>query len=340
MYVARLGERYIVKRMPQTGNQHAPSCPHFAPPHDASGLQALMGTAIVEDIATGAITLRLDFSLSLWPSRARPPGSCAPAGTLRTREARLSLRSLLHFVWDESGLSRWRPEFEGKRGWGMVRRRLLLAAEQKMVCGTPLLNRLFVPEAFSLDNKEKIAQRRLSQWAYASRRPGQAQQLLLMIGEVKELVAGRHGYRAIIKQVPDVAFGLDATLYKSIESRFADELALWNASDDIRLVTIAAFGLSDTGLPLIKGLYLMTVTRQWLPVETAQECQLINELVTDHRAFLKLLRYDLLGDRVIPSVLLTDQGDGASPLFPDQSPEAISVDLAQDKSTPSPRGIP
>ena len=43
MYVARLGDGYIVKRMPDTGSHHAPDCPSYEPPADSSGLGQVLG---------------------------------------------------------------------------------------------------------------------------------------------------------------------------------------------------------------------------------------------------------------------------------------------------------
>lgn len=46
MYVSRLGKGCIVKRMPETGHQHAPDCVSFEPPADPTGMRQLLGTAI------------------------------------------------------------------------------------------------------------------------------------------------------------------------------------------------------------------------------------------------------------------------------------------------------
>ena len=64
MYVARLGDGFIVKRMPNTGSHHAPDCPSYEPPAESSGLGQVLGSAITEDPATGETTLKLDFSMS------------------------------------------------------------------------------------------------------------------------------------------------------------------------------------------------------------------------------------------------------------------------------------
>ncbi len=77
MYVAHLGEGYIVKRMPYTGSRHAPDCPSYEPPAEFSGLGQVLGSAITEDPTTGETTLKLDFPLSKMPGRSQMPPAAA-----------------------------------------------------------------------------------------------------------------------------------------------------------------------------------------------------------------------------------------------------------------------
>ncbi|WP_292585970.1 DUF1173 family protein, partial [Mesorhizobium sp.] len=72
MYIARVGDQYIVKRMPSSGGGHDPSCSSYDPPDELSGLGMLMGSAIQVDPESGLASLKLDFSLSKVGSRARP----------------------------------------------------------------------------------------------------------------------------------------------------------------------------------------------------------------------------------------------------------------------------
>jgi len=309
MYVARLGDGYIVKRMPETGSSHAADCPSFEPPAEFSGLARALGTAIVENPVSGETSLKLAFPLS----RSRGPTlqqhhSEAIGGSVASVGCRLSLRGLLHYLWDQAQLTHWRPGFYGKRSWGVVRQHLLRAAEQKVVAGLPLLTRLYVPEPFVLDEVDAISRRRRESWSTALPQPGHAQQLMLMVAEVKGLMPSHRGYKAVIKHVPDLGFAIDEELYKAMDRTFARELELWSASDDIRMVMGATVRLTSGGIPAISRLCLMTVTRQWLPVETALEQQLVDRLVRDQRAFCKLLRYDLGHSARIASVMITDSG--------------------------------
>lgn len=315
MYIARFGAGYIVKRMPASGSRHAPDCPSYEPPPEAFGLGQVLGSAITEDPATGETTLKLDFPLSKVSGRSTSPLSAdsdnngaASSGT------RLSLRGLLHYLWDQAELTRWQPGFTGRRNWAAVRRHLLKAAEHKVARGHALRERLYVPEVFSVEERDAINARRLVQWRPVVATPGKPQHLMLLIGEIKEIVPARYGFKAVVKHVPDQAFAIDEPLYRRLGRRFESALALWGAADDIHMVMIATFGVSGAGIPAIHELCLMPVTRQWLPVEDGFEARLVERLVSEGRAFVKGLRYNLGAASAPASATLTDC-EGSAPLL-------------------------
>ena len=92
MYVARLGDGYIVKRMPDTGSHHAPDCSSYEPPAEFSGLGQLLSSAITEDPTTGETTLKLGFPLSKMSGRPTMPTSGAECDSVATDGTKLSLR--------------------------------------------------------------------------------------------------------------------------------------------------------------------------------------------------------------------------------------------------------
>lgn len=315
MYVARLGEGYIVKRMPDTGSHHAPDCPSYEPPAEFSGLGQVLGSAITEDPATGETTLRLGFPLTKMPGRSTNLPAGGEGASVCSTGTKLTLRGLLHYLWDQAELTRWHPGFAGKRTWATVRRHLLHAAEHKLARGDALRARLYVPEPFAIEERDAINARRLAHWQSAVPVPGKVQQLMLLICEVKEIVPARYGFKAIVKHMPDQAFAIDEQLYRRLGRRFEVELALWGASDDIHLVMIATFGVSSAGVPAIHELSLMPATAQWLPIENSFEHQLVGQLVADRRSFIKGIRYNLQGDRGLVTAVLTDSGDAVVPMF-------------------------
>ena len=137
---------------------------------------------------------------------------------------------------------------------------------------------------------------------------------MLLIGEIKEIVPARYGFKAVVKHVPDQAFALDEQLYRRLGRRFESELALWGATEDIHMVIIATFSVAAVGIPTIVELSLMPVTRYWLPVEDGFEKQLIERLVADGRSFVKGLRYNLGAGSTLASATLTDC-EGSAPLL-------------------------
>lgn len=309
MYVARLMNGYIVKRMPNTGSQHATACPSYELPADLSGLGQLVGTAIVENPATGETALKLDFPLSKLPGRSSQPPAASTSPNIASQGQKLSLRALLHYLWDQAELTHWHQGFTGKRNWAIVRRHLLSAATHKFARGSALQNRLYVPEVFSVEHRDPINARRLAEWTSALAHPGKPSQLMLLIGEVKEIVPSRYGFRAVIKHVPDQAFAIDERLFRQLERRFSGELALWGAFDSIHLVMIGTFCVSSSGLPTIDSLSLVTFTPEWIPVDSPHEAQLVRSLVNCRRSFVKTLRYNLCAGTSMASAVLTDLGD-------------------------------
>jgi hypothetical protein len=317
MYVARLAgtnEGYIVKRMPDTGSHHAPDCPSYEPPPEVSGLGQVLGSAITEDPATGETTLKLDFSMSKIAGRSAMPAAGGDRDSVASSGTKLSLRGLLHYLWDQAELTRWQPGFAGKRTWGTVRKHLLQAAENKIARGDSLRARLYIPEVFAVDQRDAINTRRMAQWSQAVAVPGKPQQLMLLIAEVKEIVPARYGFKAVLKHVPDQAFALDEQLYRRLGRRFESVLALWGATVDIHMVMIATFNVAAAGVPMIVELSLMLVTPQWLPVEDAFEKQLIEKLVSNGRSFIKGLRYNLGASSALACATLTDC-EGSAPLL-------------------------
>jgi hypothetical protein len=337
MYVARLGEGFIVKRMPGTGSQHAPDCASYEPLPEASGLGQVLGTAIKEDPATGETALRLGFSMSKLGGRTTMPAPGSPSDSVAADGSKLSLRGLLHYLWDQAELTRWQPGFAGRRSWGTVRKHLLLAAENKVARGEALRSRLYIPKPFSIEQRDALNARRIAQWSHAVAKPGKPQHLMLLIGEVKVIVQARYGYKAVIKHVPDQAFTLDEQLYRRLGRRFDSDLALWASADTVHMVMIATFGVSEAGIPTIAEMSLMPVTPQWLPIEDSFERQLVERLVADGRAFIKGLRYNLHRDQCLARATLTDTGD-AGPLLFVVPPGLEGASVAEGIHSANPRG--
>ena len=328
MYVARLDDSHRIKRMPYTGSAHHPDCPSYEPPPELSGLGDVAGGAIREDIDAGLTTLQLDFSLSKTGSRA-PPTASGDAASVRTDGSRLTLRAVVHYLWEQAELNRWVPAMAGKRSWYVVRKHLLLAAEDKAAKCAPLTDLLFIPEAFSVEHRTELEARRLARLAPIATAGAGGRKLLLLIGEVKAIEPARYGHKMTIKHLPDMIFLLADDLHRRMTTRFEHELALWGQDESTHLIVAATFGVNDAGIAGIEDLCLVPTSAHWIPVEHRADVQLLDALTQGSRRFTKALRYNLTRDIPLASVVLADTAPGPVALYlvPRDASEAYSQAL-------------
>lgn len=330
MYVARAGGRHIVKRMPGGGPDHDIDCDSYEPPHGLSGRGQVEGGAIVENAEDGTTLLRLDFSLTKLAGRAAPaPREAAEAQAAKTDGSRLSLRALLHFLWERAEFNRWRPAMAGRRNWAVVRKYLLEAAESTIAKGKPLADTLYIPEMFDADREAAIAQRRATFLSHAVQAEGNRRTLAILVGEIKEFAPARFGHRVIIKHAPRFPFMLAEDAHRRMVAAFATELALWNSAADAHLVAAATFGIDAAGIATIETIALMVVTDRWVPFESRYEAALIGTLTKERATFVKAMRYTLSAREPMASAIM--RVEGASPvamyIVPDNADAAYRAAL-------------
>src|SRR6266403_3705244 len=158
MYVAK-HRLYVVKRMPDTGHQHHVTCVSYEPELGQSGLGELIGEAIIER-SPELIELCVDFPLSRVPGRTTVRGAAQELADINAPRHRMSLRAVMHFLFERAGFNRWYPAMEGKRTQAVLHKHLLEAADGIQTKGVTLLERLYVPEQFHEEHKREIAERR------------------------------------------------------------------------------------------------------------------------------------------------------------------------------------
>lgn len=306
MYIAKIGDQYIVKRMPNSGALHSPECDSYEPPPELSGLGEVLGSAIRENTEDGLTDLRFGFSMAKIAGRQINNDSIRDDDSVKTDGTRLTLKSCLHYLWEEAGFNKWTPAMQGKRNWAVIRKHLLQAAETKRVKGSSLVDSLYLPEPFILEKKDEIHKRRMSQMARLRIGQSSARQLMLLIGEVKEFNPARIGQKMVIKHAPGFDFLLQEDLCDRLEKKYVTYLDLWKTFEETRLMVIATFGLNSANMPLVEEMTLMPVTDTWIPFETVHEKDLIKELVAHNRRFTKGLRYNMGSAQPMASLVLSD----------------------------------
>lgn len=308
MYIAAAGNNLIVKRMPGTAAAHDHRCHSWLPPGELSGYGAVAEQSIIDNPADGTTALRLGFSLSKTGNRAAPEPSDSPSDTVRSDGSKLSLRAVLHYLWDEAELTTWHSGFAGHRSWAVVHQRLRAAVDGKLVRKNPLATSLFVPEPFSADRKTAIEQRRIKAWAPARRQPGTTTKLLIGVGEIKAIESASHGVKIQVRHQPGHPWFLDEDLYRKLTKRFATELELWQMTDagEVRLLAICTFSVSQAGYANIEQLSLMTTDRNWLPFTDDADRALLSTALEEQRSFRKVLSYNGSSTTALASLVFTD----------------------------------
>jgi hypothetical protein len=226
MYVAK-HRQYVVKRMPETGTKHHPSCPSYEPACGTSGLGELMGDAVIEH-SPEKIEVRVDFPFSRVPGRVIPNGGPIDPAEVHAPPVprrRMSLRALLHLLYERAGFNRWYPAMDGRRNQGVLHKYLTEAASDVMVKGAPLSERLYVPEPFRLEYNEQIAERRRQKLAVLQSPENDVQyKMALVIGELNSTETTSFGRKVLIKHMLDALLYIDTKAWERVERAYGELL--------------------------------------------------------------------------------------------------------------------
>lgn len=313
MYVAR-HHRYLVKRMPDTGKAHHPACPSYEADGAYSGLGELLGDAVVE-AEPGRVELRVDFPWVRIDGRAIAHGEAREASEIAVPRQRMSLRAVMHFLFERAGFTRWVPAMAGRRNQGVLHKYLLEAASGVEVKGVALLERLYVPEPFQEAAKAEIARRRREKLAVLQPHEGQAP-LALVVGEFKACDRADHGCRLWIRHMPDAPLLMPTRSWDRLARLQAALLEARDADSGhrVRLMMAALIRARREFTYEVDAASLMLLSEQWIPVEGIHELPLLSALVAQQRRFLKPLRYDAAHAGSFPNALLLDCGATPVPL--------------------------
>ena len=315
MYIAHLERAYVIKRMPDSGASHGPGCESYEAPPGLSGRGEVDGQAIEHD-DEGTVNLKLAFSLR-HNKPAEMDNESIGKTTAKTSGTRLTLRGLLHYLWDESKLSHWQPEMQGKRSWFAVRNALLDAVESKETKSAALKEILYIPEVFDEAKRNDIASRRIRSLAPIMGPGKSGKKLMLLAGEVDSIGPATFGFALRIKHLPDFPLVMDADLHKNYNNVFKSTINLCEYTLNAHSIVIATFVIDDKGIPTVEEMCVMLTSPEWLPLENILERQLVEQLVAEKRSFQKQLRYNLPSDKPIATAVLTDCGNAPLAMYID-----------------------
>ncbi len=325
MYIANIGDNYIIKRMPNTGHLHHTDCESFEFPAGLSGRGDVENKAIKEDSITGITSLKFDFSLSkISRKQAEAVAKGKEQSSIKNNPTKLSIRSLLHYLYEEAGLNKWSPKMKNKRNWFVIRKYLLQAAQHKSVKNNKLSTLLLIPEVFKVEQKDTISVHRKQ---FLSKLKNN--QAGIIIGEVKNIQPSRFGHKMLIKHMPDMPVYMEKNVYDRIQKNFAVEFSVFEEYEETHLLSICAFFVTASGNVMIDTVSFMVVDQNWIPFESIEEKELISRLVNAERFFIKGLRYNLTSSDAMACMLITDTKEGPTALYmiPADSDDQFQKDL-------------
>ena len=314
MYISRLGDTYLCKRMPNSAQEHTAECDSYELPPEMTGYGAVLGSAVQEG-SDGITTLKLDYSLTDGGGRAPTAASDSEKTEVTSDGRKLSLRATLHYLWHQAELNQWAPGFAGKRNWWMIWNRIHSAVRDKTTKGLPLAEILFVPEPFRVEAKDDIAARRLAALSKIASGESGKKRLMLLIAEYKELQHTQYGHNFIAKHMPDFPLLMDDSILKRFSKAFSGELEMLRAHSNFHLMTIGTFSFSELGIASLKRMDVMMVDENWLPLEDMYEKQIIDALTAGRRRFDKMLRFNTPSSYPQPVVVLRDAAPKTTALY-------------------------
>jgi len=309
MYVPFARGQHGLSCMPGTASKHAPGCSHYEPPLSISGAAAVMGSAI-ESNDVGDVTLRLDFPMSKITGKAPPSPSGLTPETAKVDPTKLTMRALLHYLWQEAGFHKWSPRMEGKRNHWVLHKYLLKAAAGKRIKAGTLSDVLVIPRPNSSQPvgaagaHSAVDVHVALQLACAATDPNGGRRLALVLGEVLH-IEDRSTPRRFFLRGMDKGLLVTDDLFKMVERAFSGQLAMWQSGSN-RLMMLATFYNDTVGNPVLSELTLMNTSLDFLPFESVFEEQMIARLVASHRRFNKGLRFNLNRKIQIATAVLTD----------------------------------
>jgi hypothetical protein len=147
----RTGKLFLAA-WPDQAAKHALDCPFFSE-RRAGALEYGAG-AIEPDGELTHIALYHPARQERLPARHLDTIEHRGPGPSGQRKDKLHLWGLLHYLWEEAGLSRWHPGWH--RDWGFARYLIRRVAQTTMVEGQELLKSLYVPPIWSEKRKAEI----------------------------------------------------------------------------------------------------------------------------------------------------------------------------------------
>lgn len=319
LYIAQKNNFYLA-RMPGTGEKHASFCPFYGAPPALSGMAVYKKTAVTEQ-NDDSLLVKISDGIGLTSAGKKGGGGGGGGGGAsdgeKKQRSKMSLLALLHLLWEKAEFNRWHPRMKGRRNYFTLYKYLSIAAEKIVVKKHPLIDYLYIPEPFRVDQKDSIERRTQDLLYRLLLDPQGRKKRMVVVGVVKRFARSEYGYGIHLAQAPGrLVFWMNKELSASFQNEFFEGAAPEDSiSDDHHLVTIMTVERTKKGNYAVVNIAVMETTLDYLPYSNDQDRRLVAELIASSRLFSRQLRYDADTDDVFPDFLLLDVGYEPLPMF-------------------------
>ena len=334
-YIAKIktqkeGVKYIIKRLPETGEQHAPTCEHYGLPETLSGKALLSKDAIVEDPNTGLTNIKISVPFSKKLGNAMSMGSGATSlnvgdkgdTTTKIQAAQLNLIGLLHYILDATQLNRWSPNMMGendkvKRYYGLLYFLVMRTVAKTIAKKQSLADKFFMPQYYH-PNKAEACNKAFFDFKQSLRPTKTQAPMGIFFGQYKRF---EEGYNCG-KLVPGHVQHKNALRLSSMDvvaklmTKHDEKFGLAQVySDDLTLFFIATVYYQHGEL-WVDSIDFQLFTKEWMPIADDVDAWRLNQqLIRDKRYFQVPMRFALGKDKALAQAVLTDTGKDSVPLF-------------------------
>lgn len=310
MYVAKYAE-YVIKRLPDTGCKHHPTCVAFEMDVADSGRGELLGKAITEH-APSEWEIRTKFALTRTPGRSIQRGAAGTPTEVKTRAKAASMLALLHELWERTGYNKWYPGMDGKRWWGTLRTHVMAEAARARTKNTVLSEVLLMPEPLAKDPaKAKLQEeaRRRAMLPLTSPKGDVQHRFMIIVAEILSAEKSALGYKLKFVHMPELTVLVETDTWTRIIKTFELLFRVRDTDEKSHLLVAGLIYSPADQIYAADELTLMLTTEQWIPIEDGNDNALLKRLVEEKRSFIRPLRYDSKEWGGFANARLLDAGD-------------------------------
>jgi len=312
LYLAHY-KKYYLKRMPNTGPEHAPRCPAFEPDPSQSGIGIYSNKAFIEK-ADGRISIKAAVPILIRNNSGSGNSTVRDPGSSCRLKTEFRMKGLMHLLWERAEFNRWLPRMKGRRHYTQVHKYIYEASSMVVLQRNALSTLMYIPEPFNKELIHEIEARRIALFRKLAKSSTGEPRRMLVLGELKNLVSGKEGIGIHLKHTPhSLQFWCDDQqanrIQRSIDFATPDWPSLNPAVKTIVLLTAAR----QNSRWIVHDMATMVTTKDFIPVNSLHEATIAEMLVEEGRCFYKPMGYDAKFPNY-PSFLITDRGDSPIPL--------------------------